>query len=296
MPSSVRFVACATALWVASLSSFHIGVRRAEVQGAGVTATPEFVSLVTTPIYLEKAGRRLSQGTGFFFATTTPQGIPDAVFLVTNVHVLTGHLPGTEDHDGDSITFLVHTDTSNPRFVNEIHLDLFRPDGTPRWIISTSVPAADVALLRVPTNEFTGSSQPVLTELHTRGQIKVRLGLKVSLIGYPLNLIDFAHQLPIWKTGHIATEPSLDYQGRPVFLADVSASHGMSGAPVVVVSRGVHEDEEGRMVDGEVVRLLGVFSGFPVSSSSMPSSADASAGLARIWKADILVEMAKSQG
>ena len=59
-------------------------------------------SLMTTPIVLMNEGRRVSQGTGFFFASTTADGKADTVFLVTNYHVVTGHAPLSTQPDGRS--------------------------------------------------------------------------------------------------------------------------------------------------------------------------------------------------
>ena len=98
------------------------------------------------------------------------------------------------------------------------------------------------------------------TEEHTRIDLKVRPTSQATLLGYPYGFFDTRNFLPVWKTGHLATEPSVDFQGEPVFLVDVSAFPGMSGAPVVGVSNGVYESESGAMLTGVQRRLLGIFS------------------------------------
>ena len=70
-------------------------------------------SLMTTPVLLLKGGTQVSQGTGFFFATTDANGKPMVPFLVTNYHVLTGYAPGEKGpRKGDTIRFFLHRDRS----------------------------------------------------------------------------------------------------------------------------------------------------------------------------------------
>ncbi len=86
---------CAIAAWLV-----------APVMGQQVELDP--ASLMTTPIVLMDGNRRVSQGTGFFFASTTPDGKADTVFLVTNYHVVTGHAPlSTQPRAGDRIRFVL---------------------------------------------------------------------------------------------------------------------------------------------------------------------------------------------
>ena len=64
---------------------------------------------MTTPVLLMNGGRAVSQGTGFFFASTDADGTIDTVFLVTNYHVVTGHAPlSNEPRAGDRIRFVMH--------------------------------------------------------------------------------------------------------------------------------------------------------------------------------------------
>jgi hypothetical protein len=46
---------------------------------------------------------------------------------------------------------------------------------------------------------------------------------------------------PIWMTGHIASDPGLDYYGRPVYLINASTGGGLSGAPPYEMMRGRDE-------------------------------------------------------
>ena len=97
---------------------------------------------------------------------------------------------------------------------------------------------------------YEGLAPLVFTEAHTRGDIRIRPTSGATLLGYPYGFYDQKHFLPVWKTGHVASEPSVDFEGRPVFLVDVSAFPGMSGSPVLAVANGLYETEDGSMRSG----------------------------------------------
>jgi hypothetical protein len=86
--------------------------------------------------------------------------------------------------------------------------------------------------------------------------------MPVSIIGFPFGL-STAGAWPIWKTGHIASDPDLDYDDRPAFLIDATTRAGMSGSPVVLRSYGGYASSKAHMVigGGPGTRFLGVYSG-----------------------------------
>src|SRR5262245_1037349 len=83
---------------------------------------------------------------------------------------------------------------------------------------------------------------------------------EVHLIGYPEGVWSDYDSLPVFRRGTVASHPRVDYLGRPEVLIDVTGSVGCSGAPVVVLDRGVTKQGWG---DRRRVTLLGVLtSGF----------------------------------
>jgi hypothetical protein len=56
------------------------------------------------------------------------------------------------------------------------------------------------------------------------------------IVGFPEGLVhrDLDGISPIWKTGHIASEPHRDFNGEPIVLVDATTRPGLSGAPVFV--------------------------------------------------------------
>jgi hypothetical protein len=74
-------------------------------------------------------------------------------------------------------------------------------------------------------------------EMQNQRFVELRVTQTCFVIGFPLGLVDRTtpvHLLPIYKTAHIASEPHLDFQGRPIVIIDVMTRRGMSGSPVVV--------------------------------------------------------------
>lgn len=87
--------------------------------------------------------------------------------------------------------------------------------------------------------------------------------MPVSVIGYPLGLATGGNW-PIWKTGHIASDPDLDFQpGTPAFLIDATTRSGMSGSPVVLRLNGGFGTRQGGylLAGGTSTKFMGVYSG-----------------------------------
>jgi len=270
----------------------------------GLPADLEPASLMTTPVLLMNGTRAVSQGTGFFFASTTLDGKPDTVFLVTNYHVVTGRPPLTPGpRAGDRIRFILHENPAELTRVRQIELPLYDPRGDPLWVVSEAVPKADVVLVPVPPEAYRDISLLVFTEAHTRGDIRIRPSSGATLLGYPYGFYDESHFLPVWKTGHIASEPSVDFNDLPTFLVDVSAFPGMSGSPVLAVANGIYESEDGTMRSGRVLKLLGIFSAMPVVREKKPAEVNGLAEtqtteinlqLGYVWKAALIADVAKT--
>ena len=259
---------------------------------------------MTTPVLLMSGTRAVSQGTGFFFASTTLDGKPDTVFLVTNYHVVTGRPPLTPGpRAGDRIRFILHENPAELTRVRQIELPLYDQRGDPLWVVSDAVPKADVVLVPVPPEAYRDISLLVFTEAHTRGDIRIRPSSGATLLGYPYGFYDESHFLPVWKTGHVASEPSVDFNDLPTFLVDVSAFPGMSGSPVLAVANGIYESEDGTMRSGRVLKLLGIFSAMPVVREKKPADVNGLAEtqtteinlqLGYVWKAALIADMAKT--
>ena len=271
---------------------------------AQTPADVEPASLMTTPVFLMNGHQAIQQGTGFFFAATKADGTPDTVFLVTNYHVVTGRPPLSKEAGlGDRLQFLLHEYRTDVAKVRHLELPLYDTQHDPLWVTSQSAPEADLVLLPIPPSAYAGVALYVFTEAHTHGDIKMRPTSGATLLGYPFGFADTAHDLPVWKTGHIASEPTVDFDNHPLFLVDVSAFPGMSGSPVLAVANGIYENEDGQMRSGRVLKLLGIFSAMPVvremkggvtSPDGSPAIATETAlQLGYVWKAALIADLAR---
>jgi hypothetical protein len=271
-------------------------------------ATVEFMSLMTTPALLINGNRQVSQGTGFLYATTKPNGKDvDTLFLVTNYHVVTGNEPLSNMRaQGDRLQFYFHASREDPSNYFPVNIPLYTRTNEPIWIQSKQFPEADVVLVPIVPALFENRGQLyTFSEEHMLVDMKMRPTSQATLLGYPYGFFDTRNFLPVWKTGHLATEPNVDFQGQPVFLVDVSAFPGMSGAPVVGVSNGVYESENGSMMSGVQRKLLGIFSamrmvktrpaidssGQPIDTAT-PAPGD-SLQLGYVWKAQLIADIAR---
>ena len=86
---------------------------------------------------------------------------------------------------------------------------------------------------------------------------------EVAMVGYPNALIDTVNNQPIFRRGVLATNPSLDYEGRKEFLTDIATIGGSSGSPVLYINNGfsVNKRNGSIQIGGSECKLLGVHRG-----------------------------------
>jgi hypothetical protein len=216
--------------------------------------------LSTTSLYLKLNvnGLLLSTATGFVVEHR------QRYFLVTNWHVLSGRHPDTDAPlsktaalpDEVRIAHHLKNQLGTWRFHGE---RLNNPDGSPRWISHPLGRAVDVAVLELQNLQPDTQIYP-FPLVSANVDIAPQPATPVSVIGFPLGLRANAF-FPIWKTGHIATDPDLDYEGKPAFLIDATTREGMSGSPVVLRTSGPYLTSTGNTVlgGGVLTKFLGVY-------------------------------------
>lgn len=208
-----------------------------------------------------KSGVNLARATGFIWEHSGKH------YLVTNWHVVTGLDVFTDEflsdnpHPPHRLTIQLHRQRQG--VWEEIDIELFNDDGSRTWKAYDcgATDRYDVAAIPISlpadysSNVF--NKMPQLTD-----DIRVSVSSTVHIIGYPLS-ISGPLSLPIWKTGHIASIPELDYQGLPCFLIDASTAASMSGSPVIYAASGQYLSASGNLqIDpGNRYKFLGVYSG-----------------------------------
>jgi len=292
---SKRIVTILLAIFIIWLPMLGIG---------GKAMAIEHLSMITTPVILLKGNEMVSQGTGFYYGLQdSSQGT--VLFLVTNYHVLTGYPPKeTKPPKGDNIIFYLHKDAENPGDVKQIRFPLFTKNGKPIWLSSKEFPHADVAVIPLVASLYGDVKVFGISEDWTGGNIKVRPTSTITLIGYPYGYYDKKNWLPVWKTGSIASEPVVDFEGKPLFLVDISAFPGMSGSPAFAIAYGAYETIAGPTTVGHVQKFLGIYASRQMlkeekyleeilSESKVGLVVSESLELAHIWKASLIMKIIK---
>ena len=93
-------------------------------------------------------------------------------------------------------------------------------------------------------------------------------------------------RFPIWKTGHIASDIDIDWDGKPAFLIDATTQSGMSGSPVIAKRVSIYQTSRGNKI-GNAIKILGVYSGREISTSGIE--------VGFVWKPKVIEEILSSK-
>lgn len=231
------------------------------------------------------SGTLLSTATGFVI-----EGMHGPL-LITNRHVVTGRhqrtgKPLSETGGIPNELAIWHNSTDGiPNWIAHVE-SLVDAEGNPMWVEHPTLGSAvDVVALRL-TELQRVALYPY--EYILDDGIAPSLGPAdtISVIGFP-----FGHSagglFPIWATGFVASEPSIDIDNLPLLLIDCRSRQGQSGSPVVMQRPPgfVHmTDGSVRAFELPITRLIGVYSGRIHSESDI--------GL--VWKVSVLHDLVQA--
>jgi Trypsin-like peptidase domain len=205
-------------------------------------------------------GKPLGGGTGFCVESGGKK------FLITNWHVVSGRNSETGEILSqmgalpDELVIRHHSLAGLGSWVFRVQ-PLQTPTGSNAWNEHPRGRAVDVVALPLDTQIPDTQFYPLSLDLADFDML-VQVAMPVSIIGFPFGLAA-GGAWPIWKTGHIASDPDLDYDGRPAFLIDATTREGMSGSPVILRQYGGYATSKASMAigGGPGTRFLGVYSG-----------------------------------
>lgn len=262
------------------------------------------LSLLTTLVSLQMKGEPVSIGTGFFYGRN--DGDKKIIFLATNYHVITGISPNEKDKKpvlGDEI--IIHLRDEN----GKAHLEaipLFI-DNFQNWLEHPTDEEADIVLIPLPGKLLDKVDFSYIGNETKIDNLLLHPSSPVVMIGYPHGYRDSVNNLPIWKTGSLASEPEYDFDGKKVIVVDISAFPGMSGSPAFYVSHNGYTTKNGDITvgGGMAVHFLGVYASMPMLNSDLyleqvqnqytyKVSHSESLQLGHVWKAKLLEEIANT--
>lgn len=156
-----------------------------------------------------------------------------------------------------------------------------------------AVDVVAVPLMFVPDTDPKYSSYPININPNVcYAPIMTAVASEIFILGYP-NGIRHKPWFPIWKRGTIATEPHIDFNGLPLFLADATTRSSMSGSPVLQVSYNYYESESGGVVRNGLtnVKLIGIYSGRIDSIRYSDSKIFEGSELGRVFRIGVIDEI-----
>jgi S1-C subfamily serine protease len=239
---------------------------------AGGLAPIDPLMLAVVRVSTFSGAQMLTGATGFFFERD------GRLFVVTSRHVV---VDAPSHHHPDRIELTLHLDALDLTRYTAVSLPLYENQKS-RWRQGKdSGGEIDVAVLEVDRKALpAGAVLRAFTLAHMQGALEeVGIGRPLLVVGFPLGFFDTVHQLPVARTGAVASAFGVRFQGEGFFLTDARIHRGASGAPVVMRDPG-----------GDATlpwKLLGIHSS-RLDMATREQGVDESLGLNCAWYADIL--------
>jgi hypothetical protein len=166
------------------------------------------------------------------------------IFLITALHNLSGREPIS--NEVKSTTGAVPNRVRVEAYFTDLHLNLYDGGNDPnsdRPFFRTHPLGSriDVTVLPVATavERTAVVHQSFLTD-QLNSQLRLHVAQECYIMGFPEGLVSRPQPrvvMPVWKTGHIASEPYVDFI--PVFLCSWLTPQRDAGCPVLQLSSGV---------------------------------------------------------
>lgn len=240
---------------------------------------------------LDNGGNVDSIGTGFLLSR--PIGNRKyKIYLVSCKHILA-------DTDNIRIVF-----TANKHGSPDIgKIQQFPITQIKNNVVSHPDPAVDVAVLECTGlfNLFPGSlyfTSVPYDILSTFNEPELTIAENIYFIGYPDDRYDEVNNLPLVRTGLIASHPKYDYNGYPKFVIDAQVFPGSSGSPVFIDLAYENFKNGEIIIGGRKIRLLGIVASTMIRNNELQAVSKAEKyttqevlGLGLVFKATTIKEL-----
>jgi len=163
--------------------------------------------------------------TGFFYKNESD------VYLVTNRHVVVDE---RENFYPDHLRIRVHTSNTDLLPNRDVDIPLY-DGGTPFYLEHQYGNNVDVVAIKI--NSYLESNDfihPWSANYFPQQNDLIELGDPVIVMGYPMAFYDKRHNLPISRSGTLASLYGAPFDGNPYFLIDTNLHPGTSGSPVYI--------------------------------------------------------------
>ena len=235
---------------------------------------------VVQPVIKSPSGKpsQIGSATGFFFEHK------NTFYLITNRHVVIDE----DDHFyPDHLMLRVHTSNKVLTQNRNVQVPLYDRKGGLRWLEHPTL-GSNVDVVAIKIRDFL-SSKDVLSAWDETSffpsAYAIGVGETVVVLGYPLGFYDFVNNLPIARSGTVATPYGVSFDDKPFFLVDSRLDKGTSGSPVITVATPFRVTAQSTFVAGNFpARLLGVNSG-EYSKMQIPL------GLNAVWYAQLVLDI-----
>jgi hypothetical protein len=259
-----NFISGALAIGGCGLYSSQILADEVAATAAQTTPalTPTEQLMYSTVRLVYQTPQQTKWGTAFLFAFFKTDA-SSVLALVTNRHVVEGM---------QSCSFsLAGTDNNGMPDLNN-HIPITIDNFSQAWL---GHPSVDLAIIPVGKllNEL--NRKPFIIHLDptlipTDEELKSFTPVEqVLTVGYPGQLWDEVHNVPIFHRGYTATAPYIEFKGRKEFLIDFTTWPGASGSPVFIYNEGGWIDRKGNTIMGGIrAKLVGVVYGVALQDVS----------------------------
>jgi hypothetical protein len=221
----------------------------------------------------------LGSGTGFFYTNARQE-----LFLITNRHVV---IDETRNFFPNTTRLLLHDSPTNLRSNRPYDVPLY-VGSAKNWRETTPV----IDLIAIPLNHQEIDTSGVVIRAFSASNLIPRnvildVGEDVLIIGYPLGVyFDEVNNLPVIRSGIIASAYPFGFQGHPYFLVDARLHKGTSGSPVLTKPKSMYKTTEANVVGDLPMLLIGVNAAtFPIPEGEEPL------GLNAVFFASILTQL-----
>ena len=190
------------------------------------------IAYITARIAIQNPDATISIGTGFFYHASLQEGTDRAlILLISNKHIFVNPMGRL------IISLNCRKQDGTPEFGNIVTFD--QVGFADAYFVHPN-PDVDLACVNVSGITRTNAFYMTLSDIFLKpiDYERVTLASNVIFVGYPENRYDIVNNLPLIRSGTIASMPTVNFNGKGQIVIDGQIFPGSSGSPVFVAWEG----------------------------------------------------------